>query len=118
MYYWCEKHYKPISGQYYIADYVSWIPWLTLLDLQIALKNVFLEWNSFQEFRWGLLYVGYYCIKNTFFLNIGFLYFISALFTLNTCYKVFYVLYLGNNQKIVPGHLGCMSECNSEKKTL
>lgn len=69
MYYWCEKHYKPISGQYYIADYVSWIPWLTLLDLQIALKNVFLEWNSFQEFRWGLLYVGYYCIKNTFFFE-------------------------------------------------
>ena len=30
----CEKHYKPIVAQYYIADGVSWIPRLTLLDLQ------------------------------------------------------------------------------------
>ena len=30
----CEKHYKPIEAQYYIADGVSWVPRLTLLDLQ------------------------------------------------------------------------------------
>ena len=34
MYYLCEKYYKPITVQYYIADCVSWIPRLTLLDLQ------------------------------------------------------------------------------------
>ena len=26
MYYLCEKHYKAITVQYYIADCVSWIP--------------------------------------------------------------------------------------------
>ena len=30
MYYLCEKYYKPITVQYYIAD---WVPRLTLLDL-------------------------------------------------------------------------------------
>ena len=29
----CEKYYRPITGQYYIADRVSWVPGLTLLDL-------------------------------------------------------------------------------------
>ena len=33
MYYLCEKYYKPITEQYYIADCVSWVPRLTLLDL-------------------------------------------------------------------------------------
>ena len=33
MYYLCEKYYKPITVQYYIADCVSWVPRLTLLDL-------------------------------------------------------------------------------------
>ena len=32
MYYLCEKYYKPITLQYYIADCVSWVPRLTLLD--------------------------------------------------------------------------------------
>ena len=35
MYYLCEKYYKPIRVQYYIADCVSWVSSLTLLDLQI-----------------------------------------------------------------------------------
>ena len=54
MYYLCEKYYKPITVQYYIADCVSWVPRLTLLDLQtswaykrIGLTNALLEWNSF-----------------------------------------------------------------------
>ena len=37
MYYLCEKYYKPITVQYYqyyIVDCVSWVPRLTLLDLQ------------------------------------------------------------------------------------
>ena len=34
MYYLCEKYYKPITVQYYIACCVSWVPGLTLLDLQ------------------------------------------------------------------------------------
>ena len=33
-YYLCEKYYKPITVQYCIADCVSWVPRLTLLDLQ------------------------------------------------------------------------------------
>ena len=33
-YYLCEKYYKPITVQYSIANCVSWVPRLTLLDLQ------------------------------------------------------------------------------------
>ena len=39
MYYLCEKYYKPITLQYYIAYYVSWVPRLTLLDLTTALSE-------------------------------------------------------------------------------
>ena len=34
MYYLCEKYYKPTTVQYYIVNCVSWVPRLTLLDLQ------------------------------------------------------------------------------------
>ena len=34
VYYLCEKYYKPITVQYYIADCVSWVPKLNELDLQ------------------------------------------------------------------------------------
>ena len=34
MYYLCEKCYKPIPVQYCIADCVSQVPGLTLLDLR------------------------------------------------------------------------------------
>ena len=34
MYHLCEKYYKPIAVQYYIADCVSWVPRPTLLDLR------------------------------------------------------------------------------------
>ena len=34
MYYLCEKYYKPVTVQYYIADYVRCVPRLTLLDLR------------------------------------------------------------------------------------
>ena len=50
MYYLCEKYYKPITVQYYIADCVSWVSRLTLLDLltnKLDLTNAISEWNSF-----------------------------------------------------------------------
>ena len=47
MYYFCEKYYKPITVQYYIADCVSWVSRLTLLDLQIGLIKVLSEQNVF-----------------------------------------------------------------------
>ena len=34
MYYLCEKYYKLVTVQYCIADYVSWVPRLILLDLR------------------------------------------------------------------------------------
>ena len=34
MYYLCEKYYKLITVQYYIANCVNWVPRLTLLDVQ------------------------------------------------------------------------------------
>ena len=33
-YYLCEKYYKPITVQYYVADCICWVPRLTLLDLR------------------------------------------------------------------------------------
>ena len=41
MYYLCERYYKPITVQYYIANCVSWVPRLTLnkLDLQTYSQN-------------------------------------------------------------------------------
>ena len=39
MYYLCEKYYKPITVRYSIADCVSWVPRLTLLDLQTRSQN-------------------------------------------------------------------------------
>ena len=48
MYYLCEKYYKPFTVQYYIANCVSAVPRLILLDLR---KNWTyrhtLEWKSF-----------------------------------------------------------------------
>ena len=45
VYYLYEKYYKPIIGQYCIADCVSWVPRLTLLDLPNALseQNLFVD---------------------------------------------------------------------------
>ena len=34
VYYLCEKFYRPITVQCCIADYVSWVSRLTLLDLR------------------------------------------------------------------------------------
>ena len=47
MYYLCEKYYKPITVQHYVANCVSSVPRLTLLDLQIEHTNALLERNSF-----------------------------------------------------------------------
>ena len=32
MYYLCKKYYKPVTVQYCIADCISWVPRLTLLE--------------------------------------------------------------------------------------
>ena len=32
--YFCEKYYKPLTVPYYTADYVSWVPGLTMMGLQ------------------------------------------------------------------------------------
>ena len=48
MYYLCENDYKPVTAQYYIANCVSWVPRLTLLDLtnKLDLTNALSERNS------------------------------------------------------------------------
>ena len=47
MYYFCGKYCRAITVQYHVADCVSWVPRLTLLDLQeqIRLANLLLKWN-------------------------------------------------------------------------
>ena len=40
MYYLCEKYCKPITVQYYIANCVSWVPRLTLMDLNWTFEHV------------------------------------------------------------------------------
>ena len=48
VYYLCEKYCKLITVEYYIVDCVSWVPRLTLLDLQTnGLRNMLSEWSSF-----------------------------------------------------------------------
>ena len=76
MYYLCEKYYKPITVQYYIADCVSWVPRLTLLDLR---KN----WTYECALRTELIHIQgtYYILKinllsvtsfaNIFFQSVG-----------------------------------------------
>ena len=39
MSYLCEKYYKLIAVQYYVASCVSWVPRLTLLDLRTCFWN-------------------------------------------------------------------------------
>ena len=51
LYYLCEKYYKPMTVQYYIANCISWVPRLTLLDFQkigvnqltLGMKLVFMK---------------------------------------------------------------------------
>ena len=50
MYYLCEKYYKPITVQYHIANCVSWVPRLTLLDLRT-------NWNSELALRMELIHM-------------------------------------------------------------
>ena len=63
MYYLFEMYYKLITVQYYIFDCVSWVPRLTLLNLQkIGLMNTLSEQNllicrglTLQEFEYNRL---------------------------------------------------------------
>ena len=54
MYYLCEKYYKPITGQCYIAHCVSWVPRLTLLDLTNKLDLRTCPWNGTHSLCRGL----------------------------------------------------------------
>ena len=48
MYYLCEKYYKPITVQYYIANCISWVLRPTCwIYKQIRLTNALSEQNSF-----------------------------------------------------------------------
>ena len=47
MYCLCEKYYKPITVQYYIADCISWVPRLCWAYGQTRLTNALQEWNAF-----------------------------------------------------------------------
>ena len=58
MYYLCEKYYKSITVQYYIADCVSWVSRLTLLDLMKKLDLRMRSRNETRSYVGDLLYFG------------------------------------------------------------
>ena len=45
--YLCVKYYKPVTVWYRTTDCVDWVPWLTLLELQIGFVNMPSECNLF-----------------------------------------------------------------------
>ena len=59
MYYFYEKYYKPITAQYYITNGVSWLPRLTLLDLNEQKLDLQIHsWNGTHSYVGDLLYKG------------------------------------------------------------
>ena len=62
------KYYKPIIVQYYIADCISWVPRITLLDLlYINMYNIFLQVNTLKARKQHFLQMalfGYSCEKD------------------------------------------------------
>ena len=50
--YLCEKYCKSIAVQYYIADFVRWVPRLNLLYL-----GTNWTWNRTHSYMGGLLYL-------------------------------------------------------------
>jgi len=59
MYYFCEKYYKPITVQYYITNGVSWLPRLTLLDLNEQKLDLQIHsWNGTHSYVGDSLYQG------------------------------------------------------------
>ena len=61
VYYLYEKYYKPITAQYYIANCVSWVPRLTLLDLTNKLDLRMCSRNRTRMYVGDLLYTGELC---------------------------------------------------------
>ena len=57
MYYLCEKCYKPITVEYNIADYVSYIPRLTFLDIRNKLDLGIHSQNRTPLYVGNLLYL-------------------------------------------------------------
>ena len=48
MHYLYEKYYKPITVQYYVADSLSWVPRLNLLELWVNWTYEYaIEWDLF-----------------------------------------------------------------------
>ena len=54
MYYLCEKYYKHITVQCCVANCISWVPRLTLSDLQTNYLRIH-SWNGTCSYLWGLL---------------------------------------------------------------
>ena len=52
----CEKYLKPITVQYYIADCVSRVPRLTLLDSMNTLDLRMHSWNGAHSYVGDILY--------------------------------------------------------------
>ena len=71
MYYLCEKYYKPITVQYYIADCVSWVPRLTLLDLANKLDLQTHSCNGTHLYVGDLLYLAH----RNYSIHVGYHYF-------------------------------------------
>ena len=57
MYYVCEKYYKPITVQHYIANYVSWVPRIASWTQQTKLGLKMHSWNGTHLGIGDLLYV-------------------------------------------------------------
>ena len=56
MYYLCEKHYKPITVQYYTPDCVHWVPRHCWTCEQVGLKQMH-SWNGTHSYIGDLLYI-------------------------------------------------------------
>ena len=59
MYYLCEKYYKPFTVQYYVANCVTWVPRLTLLDFTNKLDLRMCSRNGTHSYVGDLLYKTY-----------------------------------------------------------
>ena len=58
MYYLCEKYCKPIIVQYYVADCINWVFWLTLGGLMDKLVLGTCSQNGTHSNAGDLLYSG------------------------------------------------------------
>ena len=57
MHYLCEKYYKTLTVQYYIANCVHWVPRLTLLDFTNKLDLQTCSQNRTRSYVGDFLYI-------------------------------------------------------------